>query len=374
MEGIDKVQGKRKKTRPPRGAARRSIHSHVHSHLFEVRRKAVQLYLEEGFPLELIAREMGVGQSTLSKWVRLYRDHGEAGLKSQEARPSGQRPRVAAAVKTKVVELKRRHPDLGIQKISQFLRRVLFLPVSRETVRRTLHEQLLKKRKPQPQRHPPQPRFFERTTPQPDVADRYLYLPSGRQERLPHRRRALPWGEAGSDSDAPGAGVARAPRTGTGPESETGAVAGAPSPPAEGKDGQTGEAAGQAPRTEITTADQVDHPSVAGGSSDERSETHRSPASLSASAGTADYAGAERVVECPGSSPATADLPQDLLQVGATGLGGDGRGAGQSGTRAPAAADRPGEGSPPTPEPGASGPAPSPGADGADPPVVGAAG
>jgi transposase len=42
--------------------------------------------------------------------------------------------------------------------------------------------------------------------------------------------------------------------------------------------------------------------------------------------------------------------------------------------RAPAAADRPGEGSTPTPEPGASGQAPSPGADGADPPVVGVAG
>ena len=166
MEGIDKVQGKRKKTRPPRGAARRSIHSHPHSHPLEVRRKAVQLYLEEGFSPELIARPMGVGKSTLSKWVRLYRDHGEAGLKSQEAGPRRQRPKVAAAVKTKVVELKRRHPDLGIQKISQFLRRGLFLPVSRETVRRTLHEQqLLKKPKPQPQRNPPQPRFFERSTP-----------------------------------------------------------------------------------------------------------------------------------------------------------------------------------------------------------------
>ena len=166
MEGIDKVQGKRKKTGPPRGAARRSIHSHPHSHPFEVRRKAVQLYLEEGFSPELIARQMGVGKSTLSKWVRLYRDHGEAGLQSQETGPSRQRPKVAAAVKTKVVELKRRHPDLGIQKISQFLRRVLFLPVSRETVRRTLHaQQLLKKPKPKPQRNPPKPRFFERSTP-----------------------------------------------------------------------------------------------------------------------------------------------------------------------------------------------------------------
>jgi transposase InsO family protein len=124
------------------------------------------LHLEEGFSAELIARQMGVGQSTLSKWARLYRDQGEAGLKSKKAGPRRQRPKVAAAVKTKVVELQRRHPDLGIQKISQFLRRVLFLPVSRETVRRTLHEQqLLKKPKPQPRRNPPQPRFFERSTP-----------------------------------------------------------------------------------------------------------------------------------------------------------------------------------------------------------------
>jgi len=54
-------------------------------------------------------------------------------LKSKESGPSRQRPKVAAAVKTQVVGLKRRHPDLGIQKISQFLRRVLFLTASRST-------------------------------------------------------------------------------------------------------------------------------------------------------------------------------------------------------------------------------------------------
>jgi transposase InsO family protein len=55
---------------------------------------------------------------------------------------------------------------LGIKKISQFLRRMWFLPVSRETVRRTLHQQqLLKKPKSKPPRNPPKPRFFERSTP-----------------------------------------------------------------------------------------------------------------------------------------------------------------------------------------------------------------
>ncbi len=169
MEGISKVAEKKtkgKRTRPARGAARPTKGPQPHLHPLEVRRKAVQWYLEEGFSPRLIAREMKVGLSTLSHWVRLYRAQGEAGLQAKPRRPSRPRPQVAAAVKTKVVELKRRHPDFGIQKISQFLRRMWFLPVSRETVRQTWHEQqLLKKSRRKPQRHPPQPRFFERSTP-----------------------------------------------------------------------------------------------------------------------------------------------------------------------------------------------------------------
>jgi hypothetical protein len=68
MEGISEVHGKREKTRSPRGAVRRSIRPHAHSYSFEVRRKAVQLCLEESFPAQQVAREMGVGLSALSKW------------------------------------------------------------------------------------------------------------------------------------------------------------------------------------------------------------------------------------------------------------------------------------------------------------------
>ena len=628
MEGTNEVQRKRKKTRPPRGAARRTNGPHVYSHPFEVRRKAVQLCLEESFPVERVAREMGVGRSTLSKWVRLYREQGEAGLQSKSAGPSCPRPKVAVAVKTKVVELKRRHPEIGVKKISQFLRRMLFLPVSRETVRRTLHEQqLLKKPRPKPRRNPPKPRFFERSTPnqmwQTDIftfrlggknayligfiddhsryvvgldvfrsqtaehvlevyrravaeygvpkellsdqgrqysswrgttrfeaelrkdrvhhiksrphhpmtlgkierfwktiweefleraqfdsfesagerirlwvkhynhrrphqsleglcpADRFFAIaqelrqviergiqdnvlelalrgqprspfymvgrmgeqsvviraekgqvkmlvdgeePRPRQEvnydleggghehrnqsqegtaavqcpatrpggavdldraSSPDRclpgtqdqsRRPVSLGAAGTGGDARGAGAAGAIGTGAGAEPETGAVAGVSSLPAEGAHGQAGEAAGQAARTEITTADQVDHPRVVGGSYDGRSETQRSPASLGPAAGAVDHAGAERGVECPGSSPATGHLPQDLLQVGAAGPGGDGRGTGQSGTGASPAADRPGEGGPPTPGRGTAGEARSYGTDRTDPSAVGTAG
>src|SRR5512143_2259976 len=163
MAGNGKVQGQKKRTH--RKAKRRAGQSHAHPYPFALRRKAVQLCLEEGFPVEQVARELGVGVSSIALWLRAYRAQGEAGLQGKlTQRPP--RPQGAPAVKQKVVALKRRHPDLGIQKISQFLRRVLWLPVSRETVRRTLHEQhLLKKQKPRPPRHPAPPRSFERATP-----------------------------------------------------------------------------------------------------------------------------------------------------------------------------------------------------------------
>src|SRR6516165_1995308 len=628
MEETKKVQGKRRRTRPPRGAALRKSGPHVRAHSFEVRRKAVQLCLEEKFPVRQVAREMGVGLSTLTKWVKVYREQGEAGLEPQPRRAGSHRPKVSPAVKTKVVELKRRHPDLGIQKISHFLRRALFLPVSRETVRRTLHEQqLLKKRKPKPPRNPQKPRFFERSTPnqmwQTDIftfrlggknayligflddysryvvglevfrsqtaehvlevyrravaeygvpkemlsdqgrqysswrgttrleaelrKDRVHHLKSrphhpmtlGKIERFwktiweefleraqfdsfesagerirlwvkhyNHRRphqsldglcpadrffaiaqelrqvierglqenllelalrgqprspfymvgrmgeqsvviraekgqvkmlvdgeeprppqevtydleggsheqrnqsqegtaplqcpaaraggtvgldraasppgslsgtrdqsdRAVGLGEAGTGGDAQGAGVAGAFVIGTGAQPQSGVVVGAPINAAEGTPGQVGEAAGQAARTEISTAEQVDPAPAAGGCQDERSEIDRLPASLGPAAGAVNHAGAERGVECPGGSPADGRLPQDLLQVGATSLSGDGGGLGRSGTGSPTAADRPGEGSSPASDPGATGDAGSPGADGADPAAVTAAG
>jgi len=73
-----KVQGKKKRTQGK--AKRRAGQSHGHRYPFELRRRAVQLCLEEGFPVEQVARELGVGFSTIGAWVRLYRAQGEAGL------------------------------------------------------------------------------------------------------------------------------------------------------------------------------------------------------------------------------------------------------------------------------------------------------
>jgi transposase InsO family protein len=160
MEEIRKLGKRQKEPQPPRGLARRRRHP------FELRLKAVKLRLEEGFPLELIARELGIGKSTISAWTQQYREHGEAGLKSAGQAVVSPRAKIASAVKQRIVELKQEHPRFGVKKIAQVLRRVLFLPGSHETVRRTLHkQQLIEKPRKKPRKNPPKPRFFERSTP-----------------------------------------------------------------------------------------------------------------------------------------------------------------------------------------------------------------
>jgi transposase InsO family protein len=131
---------------------------------FELKVRAVKLYLEEEYSQELIVEELGVGKSTLTAWVRRYREQGEAGL-----RPAGPRrvqSRIDPAAKAKAVELKQKNPEYGIRRISNLLRRVFLLKASAETVRRTLHEaQLIEPAKPKPKKNPSKPRFFERATP-----------------------------------------------------------------------------------------------------------------------------------------------------------------------------------------------------------------
>ena len=83
MDGNGEVQGKRKRARATGKRRRRSRGPHVHAHPVELRRKAVQLCGEEGFPVEQVARDLGIGLSTLGKWIRTYRTQGEAGLQAK---------------------------------------------------------------------------------------------------------------------------------------------------------------------------------------------------------------------------------------------------------------------------------------------------
>src|SRR5258708_8052740 len=126
---------------------------------------------------------MGISTAAVTKWVHLYRLHGEAGLKDKGN--GGPRPRLAEPVSNKIVEHKKEERTRGIKRISHLLKRVFFLQASPETVRKTLKQQGLIEPPPKPRRNLVRPRFFERATPnqmwQTDIftfrlGGRYAYL------------------------------------------------------------------------------------------------------------------------------------------------------------------------------------------------------
>jgi transposase InsO family protein len=151
----------------------------------ELKLRCVKLHLEEGLSISLLSKEVGASTDGIRRWVKAYQERGEAGLRNQ-VRWSKSRRRLPGPVREKIVEIKKREPFFGVQRISHLLKRVFFLSACPETVRRTLQEESLIV--PSRKRHPSnisRPRFFERSTPnqlwQGDIftfrlGGRYAYL------------------------------------------------------------------------------------------------------------------------------------------------------------------------------------------------------
>jgi transposase InsO family protein len=133
---------------------------------YELRLKAVKLHLEDGISREVIRRELGVGESSVSNWVAAYRREGEAGLRTKPpGAPRGQR-KLPEPVTARILELKKAEPSWGVKRIAQVLRRMFWLPGSPETVRTRLHEAgLMNQERAKGRRNLTRPRFFERATP-----------------------------------------------------------------------------------------------------------------------------------------------------------------------------------------------------------------
>ena len=189
MNGVlpvsEEIQAEKKVASPPRGASRRRPKKNHRRYGFEVKLKAVKLYLEEGFTAKLISQELGPSQQVLSGWVKQYRAQGEEGLKAHSPPPLSQ-AKIPPAVASQIVQVKEENPSFGIKRISQWLRRTLFLKASPETVRQHLHKEgLIEPKPPRKERNMTRPRFFERATPnqmwQSDIftfrlGGRYAYL------------------------------------------------------------------------------------------------------------------------------------------------------------------------------------------------------
>ena len=148
-------------TRPTRKGKRRAVvRPHRVHYPFDVRLRLVKMHVEEGIGVKQIAAEAGISVATLFNWFRSYRVHGEAGLRPGDGRRAG-RKQIPDAVKAEMVATKRSQPTWGVTRISQFLKRMLHLPGSPETVRRTLHtEALIESKPPRPAKMPTKPRFF----------------------------------------------------------------------------------------------------------------------------------------------------------------------------------------------------------------------
>lgn len=132
---------------------------------FEFKLKAVKLYLQEDYSRSFICEQINVSLSTLSKWIKLYRDYGEDGLRPNPKQRS--KSNAQAIIEDKIIQTKKKNPLFGCQKISDFLKRFSFIKTNPETVRQTLKKHNLnnppntRKR----QRNVSKPRFFERSKP-----------------------------------------------------------------------------------------------------------------------------------------------------------------------------------------------------------------
>lgn len=132
----------------------------------EERLKVVKLFLEEGYTAAQVAAEFKIAKSSLSAWVKRYREGGPSGLLSKPHHGKSSSDRRPSPAKAQILAHKKANPDHGAKRISQIFRRILGLKVSTHEIRETLREESLLKPPPKVKpRNDPKPRFFERATP-----------------------------------------------------------------------------------------------------------------------------------------------------------------------------------------------------------------
>ena len=73
---------------------------------FELKVRCVKLRLEEGLPVSLLSKELGVSKDVVYRWVRAYQERGEEGLRNP-VRPSGSRRKLPGPMLCRVCGLRR---------------------------------------------------------------------------------------------------------------------------------------------------------------------------------------------------------------------------------------------------------------------------
>jgi transposase InsO family protein len=132
----------------------------------ELKLAVVKAYEAKGARAQEVARAYGVPEACIYKWARRYREQGEEGLTNgrrakSAAKPDAVREKIAA----EVLATKKAFGWFGVSRITQWLRRTKFLPVTRSQVETTLRQAHLVTKRPKKRRRAEVVRFFERAQP-----------------------------------------------------------------------------------------------------------------------------------------------------------------------------------------------------------------
>ena len=158
----------------------------------EERRQAIEAFQASSLRIDDFCRTWGVSTGSLATWLRRYRDEGPRGLEPRKRKPSArdEQRRLAAPVKSAIVETKEKHPDFGVRKVRDTLLRFSGIRVSLGSIVKTLREAeipLLSKGRRKPRRRDKPPRRFERARPselwQSDITS-YVLAREGRRVSL----------------------------------------------------------------------------------------------------------------------------------------------------------------------------------------------
>ena len=154
---------KRQRERPaaaPGGGAKRSGYGNrfaVEVKLLSVRAR------EAGMERGEVAKLVGASSCTIDKWWKLYQEGGPDGLMRQGTHPSTRK--LCETLESRIEQFRRDHPEAGVRRIRDTLKREEGLGVSAETVRRVVNDAGLGNPPPTSKPRPPQARRFERQVP-----------------------------------------------------------------------------------------------------------------------------------------------------------------------------------------------------------------
>ncbi len=109
--------------------------------------------LDSGLSAPEVAAIIGVSDSSVYQWRKHFKEKGIDGLVRS---PSSHRVRrCCERLEEKIVEFRKTHPDKGVRKVRDELRRTEALSVSAETVRQVVNDHGLGNTPPKPKRRPP---------------------------------------------------------------------------------------------------------------------------------------------------------------------------------------------------------------------------